>query len=543
MFAFKRLSVIFFVLVILFVGSTQTFSIEPYSVQTIYFIPKDSEDKSESLDLGGIIKKIQSTYKNEMERHGFPNQTFRLETDNQGNIIVHKFRGKHNKEHYGGGTIGIVKDELAANGFNDKRTIYAIVMAGMDTVQVAAGGVGGAWANGGWFGNSDYFGYCISIEANQRKTERILAHEIGHTFGLWHIALYNPQGYIMGGGEKLAFHEARWLANYHYFKNDHSFSKSPIISNFFPPTAIISEKEHHVRFKIELSDNQGLYQVYLYQPNGNLVGWEFIEDKRNVSVIDVPRNLLSNDHTVVVQAMDTDGNWHWYTQRYKMPDKLPIIEDKIEPEEVTYKDYIENGKQTWDFEEHSKGWKVANGDWYLEDGFYKVGRGNIAEHSLVGQQDWKNYVIDTKVRIDDVHFAGVVFRAKSEKEYYTYYLNTLDQRNQLFKHSEGDWGNRQEIGWTWTVGGIHLQNDTWYDVSVEVFKNKFICYINGKKQLEIVDNSYETGKVGLWAWTTAASFNDFTVTKEQVEKQLKNNLSIDPLQKITILWGNIKQLN
>ena len=51
MFVFKRLSVLFFVLVILFLIPVKTFSIEPYTVRTIYFMPTDSEDRSKWLDL------------------------------------------------------------------------------------------------------------------------------------------------------------------------------------------------------------------------------------------------------------------------------------------------------------------------------------------------------------------------------------------------------------------------------------------------------------------------------------------------------------
>ncbi len=544
---FTILTALTIILVILFVGSNETFSAEPYSVQTIYFMPTDSKDRSEWLDLDDIMKRIQSVYKNEMDRHGFPNQTFRLETDNQGDIIVHKFKGKHNKAHYGGSTLGIVKDELAANGFNDKRTIYAIVMAGMDTVQVAAGGVGGAWADGGWLGNSDYYGYCVTIESTREHTERILTHEIGHTFGLWHIALYDPQGYIMGGDEKLALHEARWLSRHHYFNKRWQFNFAPEMTKFHGAENF---GEDNIRFRVNISDSDGLHQAYL-TIHHSIIGWDFQEGKQNeTAIFDVPRRLLLDGKSVGIYLMDNNGNWKWFIEEYTLPEKPSKeqnenklknkldIEPEPEPETEIYSDYLNKGKQLWDFQEDAKGWKVANGNWFVDDGLYKVSRGDVSEHSLVGQSDWDNYTIDAKVRIDNIHWAGIVFRAKSETEYYVYYINTLDQRNQLFKHSAGDWDNREEIAWTWTVGGIQLQNDVWYDLTVEVLGNKFTCYINGKEQIVMFDNTYEAGKVGLWAWDTAASFDDFTVTRHEV----KDSLSVLSEQ-ITVLWGYIKQLD
>ena len=83
------------------------------------------------------------------------------------------------------------------------------------------------------------------------------------------------------------------------------------------------------------------------------------------------------------------------------------------------------GTQFWDFEKDAKDWKVANGTWAVDDGVYKVTKGAAAEHSLVGKKDWDNYTVEAKIRIDTHHWAGLIFRAKSEMEYYVYYFNSL----------------------------------------------------------------------------------------------------------------------
>ena len=58
------------------------YSLEPYTVRTVYFMPTDSIDRSDWLDLDNIMKSNQNVYRNEMDRYGFPDKTFRLELDN-----------------------------------------------------------------------------------------------------------------------------------------------------------------------------------------------------------------------------------------------------------------------------------------------------------------------------------------------------------------------------------------------------------------------------------------------------------------------------
>ena len=357
---------------------------------------------------------------------------------------------------------------------------------------------------------------------------------MGHALGLWHIALYDPKDYILGSGKKLSFHEARWLSKSYYFNDNWHFSFAPEIVKLEDMFAVDDDT---IRLTMSISDPNGLHQAYIFQ-NTNILGWDFLEGENDITNFDIKREHLSeNDNKIWIQLMDNHGNWLWYPRKYELPDKLP--EPKPEPQEVIYEDYIKRSIQSWNFENHAKGWEIANGNWSIDNGLYKVSRGGRTEHSLVGQLDWENYIINVKVRIDNVHFAGVVFRAKSEKEYYVYSLNTLDQKNQLFKHKAGAWDNREEIAWTFTVGEIRLENNVWYNLTVKVLKDKFICYINGKKQIETLHNDYKVGKVGVWTWETAASFDDFIISKIDID----DSFAVDPIGKLTTLWSHIKQID
>ena len=197
------------------------------------------------------------------------------------------------------------------------------------------------------------------------------------------------------------------------------------------------------------------------------------------------------------------------------------------------------GTQLWDFEKDAKDWKVANGTWAVNDGVYQVTKGGPAEHSLVGEKDWDNYTIEAKIRIDDNAWAGLVFRAKSEMEYYVYYFNVPDNKTELWKHTPGGWGNRANLAQIPAVGGVQIKVGEWINMKVEVDGDTFTLYINDKKQKDNTDASYDTGQVGVWAWQTAASFDDFTVEGDNI----KDTLAVDPNRKLTTTWGRLKQIN
>lgn len=351
-----------------------TDAIEPYSVRTVYFMPTDSIDRSDWLDLNDIMKNVQSTYRDEMNRHGFPNQTFRLETDHNNRIIVHKFNGRHNKAHYSGNTIGLVTNEIK-HKFNDERNIYMVVMAGMDALQSGfAAGIASA-RPGGWFIEGKDHGYALSVETTKDHVERVIMHELGHTFGLWHIALYDPSDQIMGSGRKLSEHESRWLSKSYYFQDNWIPSFAPSISHFHKPQSL---NNNHIQFNIDVSDPEGLHQAYVASQNTNIVGWDYLGGINDTVTFDVGRWLVSDDtQPIWIQVMDNNGNWLWYQQYYKLP-KQEEFEDGTKYLTIRNKRDVNsltpvNGENEW------VGWqnagifeKIHGGvppnlpDWYLD---------------------------------------------------------------------------------------------------------------------------------------------------------------------------------
>ena len=196
------------------------------------------------------------------------------------------------------------------------------------------------------------------------------------------------------------------------------------------------------------------------------------------------------------------------------------------------------GEQLWNFDSGTADdWKVANGNWSVEDGIYKLATGGAAEHALVGELDWSDYTIEARIRVDEGNWAGIAFRAKSEMEYYVYYLNVPDNKTELWKHTTGGWTSRANLAQIPAAGGVQITNGEWIDMKVEVNGDTFTLHINGQMQSDNTDASYGEGQIGLWGWQTGASFDDIKVSGDQIEGSAT---PVEPQDKLTTTWGRIK---
>ena len=197
------------------------------------------------------------------------------------------------------------------------------------------------------------------------------------------------------------------------------------------------------------------------------------------------------------------------------------------------------GEQSWSFDSDADEWEIANGVWSVEDGAYKLAKGGRAEHSLIGEAGWADYTVEAKVRLDDGNWAGVVFRAQSEMEYYVYYLNVPNNKTELWRHKTGAWDARDKIG-ELPGSNVTIANGEWFDMRVTVDGTSMQLWINGEDQGELADETgagYAAGQAGVWAWETAASFDDVKVSGDAVESLTH----VEPQDKLATTWGRIKQ--
>ncbi len=211
----------------------------------------------------------------------------------------------------------------------------------------------------------------------------------------------------------------------------------------------------------------------------------------------------------------------------------PVLAQEGEQEEAT-----ESHELEWTFEnipvgEIPQGWKVEGTNQ----------RGPLATWQVVEEKDAPsgthvlalirpnhhfggtfNLCWTDKIRFKDgeieVHFkansgvedqgGGVIWRAKDKDNYYISRFNPLENNFRIYYVKDGA---RRMLA----SARIKLPAHTWHELKITHYGTKICGYLNGKKLLEVKDNTFpDAGGVGLWTKADAAtSFDDFEVEIEK----------------------------
>lgn len=196
------------------------------------------------------------------------------------------------------------------------------------------------------------------------------------------------------------------------------------------------------------------------------------------------------------------------------------------------------GTQIWDFEKaaQEKDWHVATGKWGIKGGVYQETSGaTAAMASFVGEEDWTDYTVEAKVRIEQSNWAGLIFRAKSDLEYYVLYFGVPAKNIELWRHKPPNVDSRDNIFNIPPKGVGAFAAGEWYTLKAVVDGDKFQLFVNDELQNEVQDAVYESGRIGVWAWQATASFDDVTVTGKDIQ-----STAVQPDKKLAITWGKLK---
>ena len=282
---------------------------EPRTVRLIYFTPNDQPYRADVVQrMKDQILNIQTFYAEQMEVHGYGEVTFRVETDSQGEPIVHRVDGDHPDSYYISDLAPVFEESERA--FNLKAYISLIVLdnGGSSLGDGQAAGLGELWGK-----NSGYAVVTGDVDFG------VTAHELGHAFGLEHD--FRDGAYIMSygpGWNQLSACSAEYLSVHPYFNSDIPIERghSPTIELISPRTYSAGSRSVPIRFQV--NDSGGLHQVLLRGLYGliecrGLAGETdaLVEFNYDGAVTLQGLTLLPDAvaHGFFVEAVDTDGNW------------------------------------------------------------------------------------------------------------------------------------------------------------------------------------------------------------------------------------------
>ena len=121
--------------------------------------------------------------------------------------------------------------------------------------------------------------------------------------------------------------------------------------------------------------------------------------------------------------------------------------------------------------------------------------------------------LDLTVKVKAVRGAedqggGLIWRCRDEDNYYICRFNPLESNYRVYFVKEG---RRKQLD------SVEVKTEVgkWYNVRATMVGHQIVCYLDGRKMLEVRDDTFtEAGMVGLWTKADAVtSFDDLVVTE------------------------------
>ena len=329
---------------------------EPRTVRMIYFLPNDRPYRADVVQrMKDEIRNIQTFYAESMQAHGY-DMTFQIETDVQGEPVVHRVDGQHPDNHYIVNTARTVLSGEIRSMFDMTQNIYFIV------IDNSTNGIGFTYSTGrkakaGGIGSGEgKNGGVVLIPG--RFTFETAAHELGHAFRLQHD--FRSGGYIMSYGvganraprggpdqDRLSACNADFLAVHPYFNPDipTETGQKPTIELTSPSTYPTGSKS--VNIQIKVNDSEGIHQVILLASIKGMLSFtnntpevkaclKLIGEKKAVVEFeydgDIPSSLFTSlimfsKHEIRIAAIDINGDvgYRYFTLSEILPEKPPPI--------------------------------------------------------------------------------------------------------------------------------------------------------------------------------------------------------------------------
>lgn len=313
---------------------------QPSTVRALYIKPADVFEPSFFFiqEYQNIISRVQRHFRDEMQRHEYGAKTFSLETDKNNRPKVTVINSKYSKQEYADKTTDMVSKEILEGELKDKENLYVVVVGGIELVDKIHGGLA-EHLDGKTCGGCR--GAAVLAAGRRSFSFSIMAHELGHVFGLSHI-VHPTKQYLMGNSidqYPLADYEAHWLSVHPYFNNrGHNWiGMLPEVNRINEPKMIGNS---WIKFSIDIEGTNTLHQAQLMKrQNVAVIAWDILSGEMDTAEFLIKRQDLERVTDTWIHIIDSQGNQATKYMRVDIPIELNIdadIEDISDKNNITY---------------------------------------------------------------------------------------------------------------------------------------------------------------------------------------------------------------
>ena len=328
-------------------------------VRVVYFLPNDRPHRPDRIPaLRQLTKDTQQFFADQMQSHGFGRKTFSVETDKDGEPVVHRINGKFDENYYNKNDRKVPEDavwEEIVEHFDDLQHIYFVAI----DVSSEALGIDGASCGlaalsylsfSGEFASVDGLafrhrnttqgeevfaglslipasGYCFEDNRGDFHKLRVTIHELGHTFGLQHDFRegFDSNAAVGGKGFSLSKCDAEWLSVSRFFNTKSKFDNAPGEIQFLP---MRTYNQDTISLRFQVTDPDGLHQAQLLVPAileqaewagaGPYRLFDCKKLKGKTGTVESAIRTSEIADRVTLQIIDVNGNITWATFPIKL---------------------------------------------------------------------------------------------------------------------------------------------------------------------------------------------------------------------------------